>query len=54
MARSLSNDKTNTVTNICTTMGISHATFYRSLDTPAPPGDAGSGALNKGDVHRDR
>ncbi len=54
MARSLSNDKTNTVTNICTTMGISRATLYRSLDTPAPPGDAGSGALNKGDVHRDR
>ncbi len=35
MARSLYNDKTNTVTNICTTLGISRATLYRSLGAPA-------------------
>jgi len=35
MARTLYNDKTNTVTNICTTLGISRATLYRALDTPS-------------------
>jgi len=39
MARSLYNNKTNTVTNICTTLGISRATLYRALDAPSVGAD---------------
>jgi len=35
MARSLYNDQNNSIEDICKTLGISRATLYRSLDTPA-------------------
>jgi len=51
MARTLYNDKTNTVTNICTTLGISRATLYRSLDAPATldtqSADRDTGAMSR-------
>lgn len=34
MARSLYNDHTNSIEDICKTLGISRATLYRSLDVP--------------------
>jgi len=34
MARSLYNDKNNSIQDICKTLGISRATLYRYLDTP--------------------
>jgi len=34
MARSLHNDHTNSIEDICKTLGISRATLYRSLDVP--------------------
>lgn len=40
IARSLYNDKMNTITAICTTLGISRATPYRALDAPANGDDA--------------
>lgn len=33
MARTLYNEKANTVTNICKTLGVSRATLYRYLDS---------------------
>jgi|GEM_PF-6473137 len=38
MARTLYNDKANTVTNIGKTLGLSRATLYRSLDAPSAEG----------------
>ncbi len=37
MAQALHKDETHSIKDICTSLGISRATRYRSLDAPATP-----------------